>query len=107
MADQHTTALKAKPREPAGSRSARRLRREGEVPGVIYGGGEDPVAFAVNARELRRALAHSGAVLDLQMEGGTSTPVVLKELTTHPSTARRFTSTSCASGWTRRSRPRC
>lgn len=84
MADKHTTALKAKPREPDGSRSARRLRRQGEVPGVIYGGGEQPVAFAVNARELRHALAHSGAVLDLQLEGGSSTPVVLKELTTHP-----------------------
>ncbi len=32
---------------------ARRLRRSGKVPGVVYGGGEDPVSFEVDARELR------------------------------------------------------
>ena len=40
-------------REPDGSRAARRLRRDGKVPGVVYGGGEDPVAFQVDARALR------------------------------------------------------
>jgi large subunit ribosomal protein L25 len=84
MPDSSTTALKATLREPDGSRSARRLRRGGAVPGIIYGGGEDPVAFAVNARELRHALASSGSVLDLQLDGTTGTPVVLKELIRHP-----------------------
>jgi large subunit ribosomal protein L25 len=84
MADQSTTALQAQRREPSGSRSARRLRREGNVPGVLYGGGEDPVAFAVNARDLRHALAEAGSVLDLQIEGAGGTPVVLKELVRHP-----------------------
>jgi large subunit ribosomal protein L25 len=84
MADQSATALKAQPREAGGSRSARRLRREGQVPGVVYGGGEDPVSFAVNARELRHALADTGAVMDLQLEGGSGIPVVLKELIRHP-----------------------
>jgi large subunit ribosomal protein L25 len=73
-------------REPDGSRAARRLRREGSVPGVVYGGGEDPVAFQVDARLLRQALAHAGAVLDLAIEGADSTPVVVKELTRHPVT---------------------
>jgi len=84
MADRTATALKVARREPAGSRSARRLRREGEVPGVVYGGGEDPVAFSVGARDLRHALADAGAVLDLQLDGGSGTPVVLKELVRHP-----------------------
>ncbi|HET9720300.1 MAG TPA: 50S ribosomal protein L25 [Solirubrobacteraceae bacterium] len=84
MADRSSTALQAKRREPSGSRSARRLRREGNVPGVLYGGGEDPVSFAVNARELRHALADAGAVLDLHLEDAAGTPVVLKELTRHP-----------------------
>jgi large subunit ribosomal protein L25 len=84
MADHSTTALQAKQREPSGSRSARRLRRTGAVPGVVYGGGEDPVAFAVNARELRHALADAHALLDFQLDGGKGTPVVLKELTRHP-----------------------
>lgn len=54
------------------------------MPGVLYGGGEDPVSFAVNARELRHALADAGAVLDLHLEDAAGTPVVLKELTRHP-----------------------
>jgi large subunit ribosomal protein L25 len=79
-----TTALSVSGREPGGSRAARRLRREGGVPGVVYGGGEDPVAFQVEARALRQALAHAGAVLDLSIDGAATTPVVLKELARHP-----------------------
>jgi large subunit ribosomal protein L25 len=84
MARSDTTALAVAPREPSGSRASRRLRREGKVPGIVYGGGEDPVAFEVDARELRLALAHAGAVLDLSVGGGQTTPVVLKELARHP-----------------------
>jgi large subunit ribosomal protein L25 len=86
MATAQGTALAVEPREPQGSRTARRLRRTGKVPGVVYGGGEDPVAFAVDARLLRQTLAHAGAVIDLSFEGGDGTPVVLKELTRHPVT---------------------
>ncbi len=84
MARSDATALKVAQREPAGSRATRRLRREGNVPGVVYGGGDDPIAFQVDARELRQALAHAGAVLDLSIDGAGGTPVVLKELTRHP-----------------------
>jgi large subunit ribosomal protein L25 len=84
MARGDATALSVAAREPGGSRAARRLRREAAVPGVVYGGGADPVAFKVDARELRQALAHAGAVLELSVEGGSATPVVLKELTRHP-----------------------
>jgi len=56
------------------------------VPGVVYGGGEDPVAFAVEARLLRQTLAHAGAVIDLSFDGSAGTPVVLKELVRHPVT---------------------
>jgi large subunit ribosomal protein L25 len=51
---------------------------------VVYGGGDDPVAFQVDSRELRLALAHAGAVLDLSIEGAGTTPVVVKELSRHP-----------------------
>lgn len=84
MAGSQTTALAASVREPSGSRSARRLRRTGAVPGIVYGGGQDPIAFEVNSRELRNALAHAGAVLDLRLDGESGTPVVLKELVRHP-----------------------
>jgi large subunit ribosomal protein L25 len=86
MARTESTALKVTAREAAGSREARRLRRQGNVPGILYGGGDDPLAFQVSARTLRQALAHAGAVLDLSVEGGSSSPAVLKELSRHPVT---------------------
>jgi large subunit ribosomal protein L25 len=86
MARNDTTALKVSPREPDGSRSARRLRREGNVPGVVYGGGDEPVSFQIPARTLRQVLAGAGAVLDLTIEGGSPGPVVIKELVRHPIT---------------------
>jgi large subunit ribosomal protein L25 len=86
MATSQGTQLSVQSRAPDGSRAARRLRRSGRVPGVVYGGGEDPVAFDVDARDLRLALAHAGAVLDLAIDGASATPVVLKDLIRHPVT---------------------
>jgi large subunit ribosomal protein L25 len=78
-----TTALTVTSRPVEGSRSTRRLRRAGLVPGVVYGGGADPIPFQVDARELRQALAHAGAVISLTLDGE-QTPVVLKEQQRHP-----------------------
>jgi large subunit ribosomal protein L25 len=79
-----TTKLNVSSRASAGSRAARRLRRSGRVPGVLYGGGAESVGFDADARELRLALASSGAVLDLSVDGAKATPVVLKEAQRHP-----------------------
>jgi large subunit ribosomal protein L25 len=79
-----TTKLTVSSRAAEGSRAARRLRRSGRVPGVLYGGGGEPVGFAADARELRLALARSGAVLDLSVDGAKTTPVVLKEAQRDP-----------------------
>jgi large subunit ribosomal protein L25 len=83
MASQQTK-LSVVPRDVSGgSRATRRLRRTGKVPGVLYGGDGDPVAFAVEERTLRHALAARGAVLELELEGQ-STSAVLKEAQYHP-----------------------
>jgi large subunit ribosomal protein L25 len=79
-----TTKLSVNSRSAAGSRAARRMRRDGRVLGVLYGGGEDPVGFDADARDLRLALAGSGAVLDLSIDGQKATPVVLKEAQRDP-----------------------
>ena len=84
MATRQSTGLAVERREAAGSRAARRLRRDGNVPGILYGGGEDPVAFQVEARLLRQTLAHAGAVIELNIDGAGATPVVVKELVRHP-----------------------
>jgi large subunit ribosomal protein L25 len=82
MADTNTLSLTA--RDPEGSRNARRLRRSGLVPGVIYGGGDTPVHFAVDARILRNTLAHSGAILEVSLDGAKGTPVLVKDVQRHP-----------------------
>jgi large subunit ribosomal protein L25 len=79
-----TTKLDVSSRTAGGSRAVRRLRRGGRVPGVLYGGGGDSVSFDADARELRLALAGSGAVLDLSVDGAKATPVVLKETQRDP-----------------------
>jgi large subunit ribosomal protein L25 len=84
MARSEHTALEVSARPVEGSRSTRRLRREGLVPGVVYGGGSEPETFAVNARILRSALAHAGSVLDLAIDGATATPVIVKDVQNHP-----------------------
>jgi large subunit ribosomal protein L25 len=85
MADD-TTTLTVAPRIVEGSRANRRLRRTGLVPGVVYGGEGESVAFQVDARVLRQALAHGGAVITLTLEGESATPVVLKDQQRHPVT---------------------
>jgi large subunit ribosomal protein L25 len=83
MASDRAT-LKVEPRESFGSRTSRRLRRDGLVPGVVYGGGSDTRAFQVAEREARNALAAGGALIDVEFAGGTATPVVVKEEQRHP-----------------------
>jgi large subunit ribosomal protein L25 len=82
MASQ-TTKLSISPREVSNSRATRRLRRSGQVPGVLYGGGDDALPFAVDERELRHALAARGAVVELDLSGK-ATPAVLKDAHRHP-----------------------
>jgi large subunit ribosomal protein L25 len=83
MSTSALTRLDVASRAPAGSREARRRRREGVVPGVLYGGDGEPISFYVGARELRAALAARGAVLELSIDSGRPTPAVLKASQRH------------------------
>jgi large subunit ribosomal protein L25 len=82
MASQ-STKLSIALRTPEGSRATRRLRRSGRVPGVLYGGEGEPVAFSADARELRTALTARGAVLEVVADG-MATPAILKSAQHHP-----------------------
>ena len=69
-----------------GSRSSRRLRRDGKVPGVLYGLGQDPEIFSVDYGELRGALttdAGLNALIQLSING-TNQLTILKTLQRHP-----------------------
>lgn len=87
MANQMTT-IDAQPREVGGSRDARRLRREGIVPGVVYGGEGDAIALAVDERELRAALAGHSALYELKVGSDKPQPVLVREYQRHPVTGR-------------------
>jgi large subunit ribosomal protein L25 len=79
-----TSALDVASRAAEGSRSARRLRRTGQVPGVMYGGDGDPQLFTVDARILRNTLARSGAILEVAVDGAAPHPVLVKDVQRHP-----------------------
>ncbi len=77
--------IKAQARDDTGSANARRLRREGKIPGVIYGGGVTPIPVAIESRMLRSALTSEvglNALLDIEI-GSESHLVVTRELQRH------------------------
>jgi large subunit ribosomal protein L25 len=69
-----------------GTRSTRRLRGEGKIPGVVYGHGTDPVPVAVVARDFRIALsgeAGLNTLLNLELEG-TNHLTLARDVQRHP-----------------------
>ena len=82
--------LAAKPREAIGSKSVKRLRDEGKIPGVVYGRAfGDAVAIVIEARDLRVALSHGAhSVINLEIEGRGPTPVLLHDRQLDPVTKR-------------------
>ena len=78
--------LAAEVGRPLGTRAVRRLRREGKVPGVIYGHGTEPLPIAVAARDLRVALTgEAGLNQLLSLNTGSATYLTLaREMQRHP-----------------------
>jgi large subunit ribosomal protein L25 len=83
MASDRAT-LTVNARDQFGSRASRRLRREGLVPGVVYGHGGDARPFQVPERQLRHLLAEGQTLIDLEIDGSKAVPVVIKEQQNHP-----------------------
>ena len=54
--------LRVKPRKKIGKSGAREVRREGNIPAILYGQGEDPVPLVVSPDELKRALSNSAGI---------------------------------------------
>jgi large subunit ribosomal protein L25 len=80
--------LQVRERERRGSAEARRLRRQGLIPGVLYGSGKQPHAITIPERELRRVLTGGSglhAILDVVVEGEQGTHAsILKEFQQDP-----------------------
>jgi len=82
--------LAAKPREAIGSKSVKRLRDEGKIPGIVYGHAfSEAVAIVIESRDLRVALSHGAhSVINLEIEGRGATPVLLHDRQLDPVTKR-------------------
>jgi large subunit ribosomal protein L25 len=85
MAAAQRPQLAVEERPETGSRNARRLRKQGFVPGIVYGGGSGECKpFKVDARSLRHALHASSAVIDLKLGADSIIPVMVKDQQLHP-----------------------
>lgn len=83
----HNYVISAGLRDDAGKGASRRLRRAGEVPAVLYGGGRDPVNLTMDHdstfHKSREEAFHS-SIITLQLEDGRSQRVVLRDMQMHP-----------------------
>jgi len=77
--------LSVQPRSVRGKEVAK-LRREGTLPAVVYGAGQESQSIAVDAREFEILRRHAGrhAVVDLTLNGGKPLPVLLQAIQEHP-----------------------
>lgn len=71
--------LEATSRKVGGSREARRLRKQGKLPGILYGHKQDPESVAVNCHELEVLLEHGAHLIELNM-GGQLQPALIKDV---------------------------
>jgi large subunit ribosomal protein L25 len=75
-----TNTLEAHPREAGTKNEARRVRREGKIPAVVYGAGKDSLSVTVDPRQVTRIL-HSktghNTIFDLTLNGGEHTKAMI------------------------------
>lgn len=77
-------ALTVEPRDTAGgSPAARRLRRSGMVPGILYRSGVEAIPFSVDELQLGALLRHGATLVDVDVSG-TSHTSVIKDYQVHP-----------------------
>ncbi len=63
------STMKATKRTQQGTHAARRLRKEGKVPGVMYGHGEGTQAVSLEKHDVEFALQHGERLLEVDVEG--------------------------------------
>src|SRR5437764_36846 len=68
--------LVTQPRATHGTRAAKRLRKQGLIPGVVYGHKEATISIALPAEELEKAVRHGIHVVDLKADGKTEKALI-------------------------------
>jgi large subunit ribosomal protein L25 len=79
--------VNATSRDDRGKNAARRLRRQGLVPGIVYGGKGGNIAVAVDPKALQKVLrseAGRNTILKLDIAGAGATNAILKDLQVDP-----------------------
>ena len=84
--------LKVQPRDAFGKQRARALRREGEVPAVVYGRAQDTLAIQLNARTFSQFLRtySENVVINMEVSDGNTETVIIKEIQRHPVEKRQL-----------------
>ncbi len=81
------TIIAAQPRASRGKNEARRTRKSGLIPAVVYGAFKDPVSVTVNPKEISKII-HSktghNSIFDIDIEGVERTPVIVADEQYHP-----------------------
>lgn len=87
MSQTATKTIGAKPREEFGKNAARRIRRQGQVPAVLYGGGGAPISLEVDPKGIVQILhseAGRNALFTLEMKGKAPARVMLRDWLVDP-----------------------
>ncbi len=74
-------------RSTRGKNEARRTRREGKIPAVVYGAFQDPVSVSVDPRDIQKIIRSStgfNTIFDLAIDGGAATPVMVVDSQVDP-----------------------
>jgi large subunit ribosomal protein L25 len=80
-------AVSAKPREAKNKGTARRVRRAGMVPAILYGAGKEPISISVNPKEIARIMtsaAGHNTIFDLNLDGGETTKAMIVDWQREP-----------------------
>jgi large subunit ribosomal protein L25 len=74
-----TLSLEAQLREHTGSKASARLRKQGQIPAVVYGHKQDPVAIVLNGHDFAEGLHHGHRLMDIKV-GGKVQKMIVKDL---------------------------
>ncbi len=87
--------INAEIREDVGKGASRRLRHQGKVPAVIYGGQSAPATLAIDHGPLKHATERESffsSILEIKVGDGRSQKVVVRDIQHHPYKAADFAS---------------
>ncbi len=79
--------IEAELREDVGKGASRRLRRQGRIPAIIYGGKNDPVALSLDQAAMLHATEQEAlfaSILDIRVGDGRTQQAVIRDMHRHP-----------------------